>query len=73
MLDSINEVSFKSKECKNDYHNQCSYQWQGLGFQVYCNCECHRKLVLDEAILKIDSNKENNVVVKLNNKGEFNK
>jgi hypothetical protein len=66
-------LDFFGKECKKNYHNHCSGHWQGLGFQVYCNCECHRKLVLDKPILKNDSNNENTVVVELNNKGEFNK
>jgi len=39
-------LDFFSKECKNNYHNQCSSQWQGLGFQVYCNCECHKNQML---------------------------
>ena len=43
--DNYNSYSldFFGKECKNNYHNQCSGQWQGLGFQVTCNCECHTK------------------------------
>ena len=73
MNNSINEISFKSKECKKENHFLCNHQWKGLGFQVYCNCECHRKLVLDKPVLKHDSNNENNVVVELNNKGEVNK
>ncbi len=73
--DNYNSYSldFFGKECKNNYHKQCSGQWQGLGFKVYCNCECHRKLVLDKAILKNDSNNENNIIVELNNKSESNK
>ena len=52
MNNSINEISFKSKECKKETHLLCNHQWKGLGFQVYCNCECHRKLVLgrDESL-----------------------
>ena len=52
MNNSINEISFKSKECKKENHLLCNHQWKGLGFQVYCNCECHRKLVLgrDESL-----------------------
>lgn len=66
-------IDFFSKECKNKNHFSCSCRWVGFGFQVYCNCECHRKLGLDKAILKNNSNNENNVIVKLYTKGEFNK
>ena len=53
MNNSINEISFKSKECKNKNHPSCSYQWEGFGFVINCNCECH------DAELKIigESNK----------------
>jgi hypothetical protein len=46
MNNNINEISFKSKECKNNTHSYCSHQWKGFGFQIICNCECHKKLVL---------------------------
>jgi len=39
-------LEFSSKSCKTNYHNQCSGKWQGLGFQILCNCECYKKLVL---------------------------
>ena len=73
MIYNINEISFKSKDCKKENHIFCKYQWEGFRFQIICSCECHRKLVLDKPIFKNDSNNENNVVVELNNKGEFNK
>ena len=72
MINDNISLDFLGKRCKNNCHNLCDGQWKGLGFQVYCNCKCHRKLVLDKAILNNDSNNENNVVVELN-KGEFNK
>ena len=46
MNNSINEISFKSKECKNKNHFLCGYQWKGFGFQIVCKCECHKKQVL---------------------------
>ena len=66
-------IDFISKECKNKNHLSCSHQWEGFGFQITFTCKCHRKLVLDKAILTNNCNNENNVVVELNNKGEFNK
>jgi hypothetical protein len=39
-------LEFSSKSCKTNFHNQCSGQWKGFGFQIICNCECHKKLVL---------------------------
>ena len=72
-MSNYNLLEFSSKFCKKNNHNQCPGQWEGFGFQVYCNCECHRKLVLDKAILKNESSNENNAVLELNNKGEFNR
>lgn len=66
-------LSFTSKECKNKNHFLCEYEWEGFGFQIFCNCECHRKLVLDKAILKHDSSDGNNVITELNFLGESNK
>ena len=52
MINDKNSLDFLGKRCKNNSHNLCDGQWKGLGFQVYCNCECHRKLVLgrDDAL-----------------------
>ena len=36
-------LEFCSKHCKNNHHNLCSCQWEGFGFQIVCNCECHDK------------------------------
>ncbi len=45
-------LDFHNKECKNLLHYKCCRAWKGYGFQVVCNCECHRKLVLgkDESL-----------------------
>ena len=66
-------LDFISKECKNKNQFSCKYQWEGYGFQIFCNCECHRKLVLDKAILKNDSSDGYNVITELNFLGESNK
>ena len=39
----IYSLDFLGKECKNNCHNLCARQWKGLGFEVTCNCECHKK------------------------------
>jgi hypothetical protein len=36
-------LEFCSKDCKNDIHAQCHAIWNGLGFEVICNCNCHKK------------------------------
>ena len=41
-------LEFCSKNCKNNSHSICIGHWEGLGFKVKCNCDCHRKLVLEE-------------------------
>jgi hypothetical protein len=43
-------LDFLGKECKNNYHYLCDGQWKGLGFKVVCNCECHRKSLLEEDV-----------------------
>ena len=51
-IDNSNLVEFLGKECKNLLHDKCCSVWKGYGFQVVCNCECHRKLMLgrDESL-----------------------
>lgn len=66
MKNSINEISFKSKECKNKNHSSCSNQWKGLGFQIICNCDCHdKKKVLGRYVINHDISKETTVIAKL--------
>jgi hypothetical protein len=36
-------VDFLSRECKNDIHSKCQGRWQGLGLEIICSCECHKK------------------------------
>ena len=53
MNNSINKISFKSKECKHKNHFSCNHQWEGFGFNVICICNCHKEIdekniVLDE-------------------------
>lgn len=42
-------IDFKSKSCKQEQHNGCSNKWNGLGFEVICTCDCHKKMMLDES------------------------
>ena len=39
-------LDFISKDCKKENHFLCRHQWEGFGFQIVCNCECHKKQVL---------------------------
>jgi hypothetical protein len=42
-------IEFCSKHCKNNVHSHCHEIWNGLGFEVICNCNCHKKVeMLDE-------------------------
>jgi hypothetical protein len=36
-------INFISRQCKNSIHKGCCGIWQGLGFEVFCDCECHKK------------------------------
>jgi len=71
MNNSINEISFKSKECKNNNHFSCSHQWEGFRFQIVCSCECHvKEKVLGKFSICHEICKENNVISKLDVLGE---
>ena len=44
-------IDFRSKECKNNRHQNCASIWNGFGIEILCNCECHlnkKRVVLDE-------------------------
>jgi hypothetical protein len=36
-------IDFLSRWCGTGEHSECAGAWQGLGFQVLCNCECHKE------------------------------
>jgi hypothetical protein len=36
-------VEFRSRDCKNNNHQNCAGSWNGFGFEVYCSCICHHK------------------------------
>jgi hypothetical protein len=36
-------LDFESKNCKQNDHNSCASKWHGLGFDIICNCRCHKK------------------------------
>jgi hypothetical protein len=42
-MNEANLVEFLSKQCKNKEHIICCGLWKGLGFEVFCDCECHKK------------------------------
>jgi hypothetical protein len=52
LINDCISLDFLGKRCKNNSHNLCDGQWKGLGFEICCNCECHRKQVLgrDESL-----------------------
>jgi hypothetical protein len=51
---SEHKLEFYNKSCKNNCHNLCDRQWEGLGFEVICNCDCHLKPTVNNN--KIQSN-----------------
>jgi hypothetical protein len=40
---TISKLEFLNRECKNNEHYECIGRWQGLGFKIYCSCDCHHK------------------------------
>jgi hypothetical protein len=39
-MNSLKEIRFTSRECKNGMHKDCHYAWHGLGLEFRCICEC---------------------------------
>ena len=39
-MNKTNLVEFLSKQCKNKEHIACCGLWEGLGFEIICNCKC---------------------------------
>lgn len=66
-LNNYYTLDFLGKRCKNNCHNLCDGEWVGLGFQVFCNCECHNnKIVLGKS-----SSFPNIINSPLNRNGEY--
>jgi hypothetical protein len=36
-------IDFNSRECKGGFHYNCHGTWQGMGFEIICDCKCHKK------------------------------
>lgn len=36
-------IEFRSRDCKNYVHNRCDGTWHGLGYDIICDCVCHKK------------------------------
>jgi hypothetical protein len=37
-------INFVSRECKTGLHKSCRGRWEGLGFEINCDCTCsHEK------------------------------
>jgi hypothetical protein len=41
MTDTV--IGFLSRECKIGQHHNCCGKWQGLGFEINCDCLCGHK------------------------------
>jgi hypothetical protein len=40
---TASKLEFLNRECKNNEHYECAGKWHGLGFEIYCSCNCHHK------------------------------
>ncbi|TLX83213.1 MAG: hypothetical protein E6L04_08960 [Thaumarchaeota archaeon] len=36
-------IPFHSKHCASNQHQVCYGAWTGFGFEVYCDCYCHKR------------------------------
>lgn len=46
-------LDFISKQCKCGLHQNCYGKWEGLGFEVVCDCNCgHNKS--DQALVEVE-------------------
>jgi hypothetical protein len=46
-------INFISRDCKNTIHQNCCGMWQGLGFEVLCDCKCHKKKEQQQALAEV--------------------
>jgi len=46
----LNRVYFLNKYCRTEQHTICERQWSGFGFEIYCECFCHKKNVATERL-----------------------
>ena len=47
MSESFN-LAFVSTACKSNEHDNCHGKWYGYGFDIICECRCH-KIKIDAA------------------------
>lgn len=40
---TFNNLDFLGRDCKQNKHHECVDRWHGLGLQIYCHCDCHKK------------------------------
>ncbi len=43
MKPKLNHLGFLNKHCKSDEHSLCHACWEGIGYEVRCECKCHKK------------------------------
>ncbi len=44
---------FRSKICRDGHdHRKCAGRWEGLGFDVKCECDCHVKKAKEDDLDK---------------------
>ena len=43
-------IEFISRDCRNTIHQNCCSIWRGLGFEVLCDCKCHKKKEQQQAL-----------------------
>jgi hypothetical protein len=36
-------IDFISRDCRSTIHQNCCGIWRGLGFEVLCDCKCHKR------------------------------
>ena len=51
-----NSLEFVTRYCKQGPHSECHGSWTGLGFNMNCNCICHRKNMWQSEVVGPDEN-----------------
>jgi hypothetical protein len=36
-------IEFRSRYCRSNVHTRCDGRWHGLGYDIICDCICHKK------------------------------
>jgi hypothetical protein len=54
-------LDFINRHCKNNRHEICHGRWSGFGFEIICDCKCHKKKEQQQALAEVEGPETNAV------------